>query len=195
MKFCLPPLNTLRLFEAAGRHLNFKSAAHELGITPSAVSHAVQALEDWLGSALFHRNGRAITLTAAGDAYLPAVAEALALLARAADQASGSNPGNTIHISATPIEAAVGGLGIAIGRRPFIEAELGSGALVRFCSREVPAGAGYWLAAPPEAMKRPDVQAVRDWLFEELRPFRDAVGCAGGGQDAASPLTRQKELR
>ena len=63
MKFRLPPLYTLLLFEAAGRHLNFKTAAQELSITPSAISHGIQALEDWLGSALFHRSGRTLALT------------------------------------------------------------------------------------------------------------------------------------
>ena len=102
MKFRLPPLNTLRLFEAAGRHLNFKTAAQELGITPSAISHGIQALEDWLGSALFHRNGRIVTLTTAGEAYLPEVAEALSLLATAADHGAS----NTLHISAAPVFAS-----------------------------------------------------------------------------------------
>ena len=102
MKFPLPPLNTLRLFEAAGRQLNFKVAAQELGLTPSAVSHGVQALEEWLGSALFHRNGRKVTLTSAGKAYLPAVTEALRLLTCASDQGADSHTASTIHISATP---------------------------------------------------------------------------------------------
>ena len=53
MGYRLPPLNTLRLFEAAGRHLSFKLAAEELNVTPSAVSHGIQTLEDWLGAALF----------------------------------------------------------------------------------------------------------------------------------------------
>ncbi|MBI3443816.1 MAG: LysR family transcriptional regulator, partial [Magnetospirillum sp.] len=53
MGYRLPPLNTLRLFEAAGRHLSFKLAAEELNITPSAVSHGIQTLEDWLGAPLF----------------------------------------------------------------------------------------------------------------------------------------------
>ena len=54
MGFKLPPLSSVRVFEAAARHLSFKKAAEELNITASAVSHAVQNLEDWLGVALFH---------------------------------------------------------------------------------------------------------------------------------------------
>ena len=49
----LPPLNALRAFEAAGRHLSITKAANELNVTPSAVSHQVKALEDYLGVQLF----------------------------------------------------------------------------------------------------------------------------------------------
>ena len=68
MSYRLPPLNSLRLFEAAGRHLSFKQAAAELHVTPSAVSHGIKSLEDWLGVALFARDHRSIVLTAAGEA-------------------------------------------------------------------------------------------------------------------------------
>ncbi len=59
MAYRLPPLNALRLFEAAGRHLSFKDAAAELNVTPSAVSHAVQGLEAWLDCRLFEGGHRA----------------------------------------------------------------------------------------------------------------------------------------
>ena len=45
----LPPLNSLRAFEAAGRHLSLSRAAEELHVTPAAVSHQVKALEEALG--------------------------------------------------------------------------------------------------------------------------------------------------
>ncbi|MCA1940163.1 MAG: LysR family transcriptional regulator, partial [Caenispirillum bisanense] len=89
MAYKLPPLNTLRLFEAAGRHLSFKEAAAELHVTPSAVSHAVGALEAWLGVPLFIRTHRALELTEAGRAYLPGVAEALRLLAAVTEAVPG----------------------------------------------------------------------------------------------------------
>jgi len=59
----LPPLNALRAFEAAARHMSFTRAADELHVTQSAVSHQVKALEDWLGFLLFRRRNRAIELT------------------------------------------------------------------------------------------------------------------------------------
>ena len=49
MRARLPPLNSLRLFEASARLLSFKNAAEELLLTPSAVSHGIQSLEEWLG--------------------------------------------------------------------------------------------------------------------------------------------------
>ena len=49
MIYRLPPLNALRVFEAAARHLSFKDAANELSITQAAVSHQIKSLEDYLG--------------------------------------------------------------------------------------------------------------------------------------------------
>lgn len=72
----LPPLNALRAFEAAARHLSFKRAAAELSVTQAAVSHQVRALESQLGMALFVRKHRALELTPAGARYLPALSDA-----------------------------------------------------------------------------------------------------------------------
>jgi LysR family glycine cleavage system transcriptional activator len=84
----LPPLNPLRAFEVAARHLSFTKAADELFVTPSAVSHQVKTLEEHLGMALFLREPKALTLTAAGRAYLPAVQEAFRVLIDATRQLS-----------------------------------------------------------------------------------------------------------
>ena len=62
------PFNGLRAFEAAARHLNFATAADELGVTPSAISHQVRALEDQLGEALFVRGHRGVELSPTGRA-------------------------------------------------------------------------------------------------------------------------------
>lgn len=65
----LPPLNALRSFEAAARHLSFTKAAEELFVTQAAVSHQVKSLEDFLGVSLFLRRNRALLLTEAGQNY------------------------------------------------------------------------------------------------------------------------------
>ena len=69
----LPPLNSLRAFEAAGRHLSFTKAAMELAVTQAAISHQVKALEDNLNVALFRRLPRQLELTRAGHLLLPVV--------------------------------------------------------------------------------------------------------------------------
>ena len=72
----LPPLNALRAFEVAARHLSFTRAAAELNVTQAAVSHQIRGLEDWIGRPLFKRQARSLQLTAIGRQYLPAVRDA-----------------------------------------------------------------------------------------------------------------------
>ena len=64
----LPPLNGLRAFDAAGRHLNFRAAADELGVTQGAVAQQVRGLEDHLGLRLFLREPRGLAFTDEGRA-------------------------------------------------------------------------------------------------------------------------------
>jgi LysR family glycine cleavage system transcriptional activator len=79
------PLNALRAFEAAARHLSFKKAAVELHVTAGAVSHQVKQLEEFLGVQLFRRLTRALELTAEAHAMLPGLREGFASLAAAVD--------------------------------------------------------------------------------------------------------------
>src|ERR1700749_4175036 len=65
------PLNALRSFDAAARHLSFAAAAAELGVTPSAVSVQVRRLEEWVGAPLFLRGHRSISLSVAGQRLAP----------------------------------------------------------------------------------------------------------------------------
>ncbi len=101
MAYRLPPLNAVRQFEAAARHLSFRAASEGLFITPSAVSHGVQTLEDWLGVPLFVRERRGLSLTPAGIAYLPYVRRSLDTLA-SATAAVPRNWGSRLTVSAAP---------------------------------------------------------------------------------------------
>ena len=65
------PLNALRSFDAAARHLSFAGAAGELGVTPAAVSVQVRRLEEWVGAPLFLRGHRSIALSATGEKLAP----------------------------------------------------------------------------------------------------------------------------
>ncbi len=70
------PLNALRAFEAAARHLSFTRAAEELCVTQAAISHQVKGLEERLGAALFRRSHRGLVLTDEGLALAPALWDA-----------------------------------------------------------------------------------------------------------------------
>jgi LysR family glycine cleavage system transcriptional activator len=72
----MPPLASLRAFEAAARRLSFRAAAEELTVSQSAISHQVAELERRLGVQLFHRISRRVELTDAGALYQPYVREA-----------------------------------------------------------------------------------------------------------------------
>lgn len=73
----LPPLVELRAFDAAARHMSFKKAAAELGVTPTAISHQIKLLERYCGQALFRRRPRPMTLTEAGARLFPAIRSGL----------------------------------------------------------------------------------------------------------------------
>lgn len=65
----LPPLNALKAFEAAARHLSFTKAAEELFVTQAAISHQIKTLEEFLGLKLFWRRNRSLLLTEEGQSY------------------------------------------------------------------------------------------------------------------------------
>jgi DNA-binding transcriptional LysR family regulator len=79
----LPPLGALRAFEAAARHLSFKEAADELGLTPTAISHQVRLLEDYCGEKLFRRRPRPLALSVAGARLFPPIREGFDVFASA----------------------------------------------------------------------------------------------------------------
>jgi LysR family glycine cleavage system transcriptional activator len=97
----LPPLPALRAFEATARHLSFKLAAAELGVTPTAISHQVRLLEDTLGTQLFIRHTRRIELTAAGAQLYPACTDALDMMADAVRMVRPDRQRKSVTLSAT----------------------------------------------------------------------------------------------
>jgi LysR family glycine cleavage system transcriptional activator len=98
----LPPLSALRPFEAAARLESFSKAADELHLTHGAVSHQVRALEEHLGTPLFHRHGKRVTLTQAGRAFAERIRGALGEIAQAADQARAGRRINRLTVSVLP---------------------------------------------------------------------------------------------
>lgn len=102
----LPPLNALRAFEAAARHLSFTRAADELNVSQAAISHQVKALEERLGVLLFRRLNRNLALTEAGAAYLPDVSLAFDRLADATTRLRRITTNPRLTISVLPSFAA-----------------------------------------------------------------------------------------
>jgi LysR family glycine cleavage system transcriptional activator len=102
----LPPLNALRAFEAAARHLNFSRAADELAVTPGAVSQQIQNLEDYVGASLFKRTPKGLLLTDAAQTALPALREAFDRLAEAASLLTAAVDGRRLTVSVAPSFAA-----------------------------------------------------------------------------------------
>ena len=102
----LPPLNALRAFEAAARHLSISKGADELNVTPAAVSHQVKALEETLGMALFRRLNRALLLTDAGQTLLPGLRDGFDQLAQAVARIEAEQDHATLTVSTGPSLAA-----------------------------------------------------------------------------------------
>ncbi len=94
------PLEWVRVFEAAGRTGNFTAAAQEVGLTQAAVSQRIRNLETRIGTRLFTRQARGVSLTVEGEAWLPYVTSALQALNRSAEELFGK-PLKSITISAS----------------------------------------------------------------------------------------------
>ncbi len=100
------PLNALRAFEAAARHLGYVGAAGELHVTPAAVSHQVKVLEDYLGSLMFKRQPRGLLLTDAGQRFAQALHAVFDDLDEAVERARSSEERGPLNISVAPAFAS-----------------------------------------------------------------------------------------
>ena len=102
MRRNLPPFAAVRAFEAAARHQSFKSAADELHLTQSAISHQVKRLEEFLGVSLFHRNGHGVELTPCGSDYVAEISCILDRLSTSTERLTGVAEAGTLKVCATP---------------------------------------------------------------------------------------------
>ncbi len=106
MRTELPSLTSLVAFETVARRLSFARAAVELNLTPSAVSHRIAKLEDFLGFLLFERTPRGIVISEPGESYLKRVAGALGALGNATnDVRKGAR--NTLYVHSCPTFASI----------------------------------------------------------------------------------------
>ncbi|MHA6720083.1 LysR substrate-binding domain-containing protein [Sphingomonas sp. RS6] len=102
----LPPLATLRAFEAAARHLSFRKAAAELGVTPTAISHQIRLLEDVLGQPMFTRHVRRVSLTPSGALLYPVLRDGFDAFAQTLAQIGNVQKRATVVLSATRLFTA-----------------------------------------------------------------------------------------
>jgi LysR family transcriptional regulator, glycine cleavage system transcriptional activator len=98
----LPPLNAVRAFEAAARHVSFTKAGEELHVTHGAISRQVALLEQWLGTALFSRTPSHLQLTDDGRSYLAEITPALDRIAVASMQVQNQSAPTSLRVSAPP---------------------------------------------------------------------------------------------
>ncbi|MFT5659030.1 MAG: LysR family glycine cleavage system transcriptional activator [Gammaproteobacteria bacterium] len=98
----LPPLNSLRAFESAGRHLSFSKAADELNVTPGAISQQIKTLEEFLETRLFKRRNRITVLTDAGQLCLPLISDSFATLLDAVNSVRKLSDVGPLTISSAP---------------------------------------------------------------------------------------------
>ncbi|WP_448956315.1 transcriptional regulator GcvA [Labrys neptuniae] len=94
----LPPLNALRAFEAAGRHVSFTKAAEELFVTPGAISRQIKLLEDVLGLELFERTSRDLRIPDEAREYSTALAEAFEQINRATKRLISAHRARSLRI-------------------------------------------------------------------------------------------------
>ncbi|GAB1439780.1 transcriptional regulator GcvA [Providencia sp.] len=98
----LPPLNALRVFDAAARHLSFTKAAEELFVTQAAVSHQMKSLEDFLGLKLFRRRNRSLLLTEDGQSYYLDIKEIFSSLNEATRKLQARSAKGALTVSLSP---------------------------------------------------------------------------------------------
>ncbi len=97
-----PPLNAMRAFEAAARHVSFVAAAEELNVSPGAISQHVKALEGWADAPLFRRNAQGVELTPEGQSLVAVFTTAFDQMSDAARALRNLKPNADFHIAALP---------------------------------------------------------------------------------------------
>ncbi len=120
----LPPLSSLKAFEAAARHLSFSVAGRELNVTHAAVAQQVRRLEEWLASDLIYREGRGLALTEQGQLLSARLTQGFETLAEGLEELSRREEARAVKISMTPSFAGswmMGRLGAFRSAHPEIE--------------------------------------------------------------------------
>lgn len=185
MTYRLPPLNALRAFEAAARHLSFKRAGAELHVTPGAISQHVKALEEQLGVVLFERIHNGLVLTEEGQRYVAPLRSAFATISIATESVAPRRDGPEIVVGTDP-EFAIHWLVTRLDRF----ARAGNGVRVKIAEAQAPAavlGGEVDIALLNGVSSHPELQ-VEPFLEERLMPaaspqIPDALSADRFGRD------------
>lgn len=183
----LPPLNSLRAFESAARHLSYTQAADELNVTQTAISHQVRGLEDWLGMRLFQREGRRVVLTEAGQRLFPAVRDGLDTMNRTVANLTDPNRHRRLTVTTYDSFAAawlVPKLRFFREQYPDIDIRVATTDTIVDLARAdidvaIRTGYGHWQGMHSECLMREDMSPV----------------CSPRLLEAGPPLTKPEDLR
>jgi LysR family glycine cleavage system transcriptional activator len=167
----LPPLHALRAFESAARHLSFRLAAAELGVTPTAISHQIHLLEEFCGQSLFHRRPRPLHLTKAGELIFPVLSSGFDSFATVLASASGIAVGQTLRVTTPNFFASrwlVPRLANWRKNQPEIALEvIGSDHVLSLANGEADVAIRYARGMPKEHVAQ---ELFRDTYFAVCRP-------------------------
>ncbi|HEV2336834.1 MAG TPA: LysR substrate-binding domain-containing protein [Stellaceae bacterium] len=173
----LPPLTALRAFEAAARHQSFKTAAHELAVTPTAISHQVRLLEEMLERPLFRRRPRPLLLTEAGAALFPVARDSLDALAGAVEVVRGEVARPKLRVTTTNAFAGrwlVPRLTLWRAAHPEIMLEvIGTDAVIELATGPADIAIRYAFAPPPGLIS---TELLRDRFWPVASPQLLATG-------------------
>ncbi|MDX1453426.1 MAG: LysR substrate-binding domain-containing protein [Oleiphilaceae bacterium] len=177
-----PPIQWLPVFEAAARHLNFKTAANELNVTPPAVSQQIKALETYLGVTLFDRRQRKLALTPAGRSYYEVAQEIVGLHMQGFKQLMRQQGSGSFQISA-PIfiaqELLIPHYGSFSSFAPHLDLRIVTGnELVDFSEASVDAairfGIGPWPGLERRLIQKVELALVCSPRYLEHQPFSES---------------------
>jgi LysR family transcriptional regulator, glycine cleavage system transcriptional activator len=173
----LPPLGSLRAFEAAARHLSFQNAAAELGVTPTAISHQIRLLERICGRALFQRRPRPIALTSAGARLFPIVRDGLDAFAAGVAGIAAEGERRPLRVTTTNAFAGlwlVPRLPLWREMHPGIALEvIGTDAVLDLHAGEADVAIRYAHSAPPDLVAH---ELFKDRFFPVCSPALLAAG-------------------
>jgi DNA-binding transcriptional LysR family regulator len=172
-------LAELEAVTSVARRGGFRAAARDLGVSSSALSHAVSALEERIGVRLFNRTTRSVALTAAGEQFVAAVVPALATIDTAIENAAEhrAEPSGTLRLN-TSLGAArilLAPLVLAyLGRYPAMQIEIVTeGALVDVIGQGFDAGIRIAEAVPPDMIAVPILATMRSVIVGSPAYFHD----------------------